>query len=574
MINDPFIKGSVRRSQLITTYGIGSVVALGDESFMVAGLDRWPPRTPDIHEPRLERLLRVHGFVTPPATDDDRDIPVVRFPRMYYCPVCRRLDTYGFFTGSPDSKCSTCKVDLVPSRFVTACRRGHINDFPYHAWVHEGKRVNSDEKHRLSIQAGGASASLSDIVITCSCGAGATMQGSFGKLALKGIARCYGHRPWLGDREDCDEIPRTLQRGASNVWFPVVRSALSIPPWSEGAFKILNKHWTFMRAIPDEALAASIKGSGIANGTLYSVDDLVAAARERRRREKDAAEQEDLDVELRREEYSALIHGMPEKSGLQEFVCMPVADVAPEVAAWFDHVAQVKRLHEVRALQSFTRLEPSSPADPPERRAPLTQKDEPDWLPGIVVLGEGIFLRLDTTRLAKWEQRDDVQARAAQINRNYEDSFIGGNADREVTPRLLLIHTLAHVLIDQFALEAGYPAASLRERLYVSDEMAGLLIYTATTDSAGSLGGVVSMARKERLADSFREALARASWCSADPLCIETDATGLDSLNLAACHACVLLPETSCEEANVLLDRGLLIGTPSEPNVGYFSLLI
>jgi hypothetical protein len=573
MSSDPFIKGSVRRSQLITTYGIGSVVALGDESFMVAGLDHWPPRTPDIHEPRLERVLRVRGFVSPPASDR-RDIPVVRFPRMYYCPVCRRLDSYGFFTGSPNNKCSTCGVDLVPSRFVTACRRGHVDDFPYHAWAHEGKPADPGKEHRLSIEAGGASASLSDILITCSCKEKATMQGSFGRIALKGITRCRGYRPWLGDYESCDEVPRALQRGASNVWFPVVRSALSIPPWSEGAFKVLNRHWTFMRAMPDDALAATIRGSGIADGTPYSVDDLVTAARERRRREQDGSGVEDPNEELRREEYSALIHGMPEKSGLQEFVCIPVTSVASRVAEWIDHVAQVKRLHEVRALQSFTRLQASSPADPPEHRAPLGSRDEPDWLPGIVVLGEGIFLRLDTARLARWETREDVRARAARINRNYRDSFIGGNADREITPRLLLIHTLAHALIDQFALEAGYPAASLRERLYVSDEMAGLLIYTATTDAAGSLGGVVALARRERLAGSFLEALGRASWCSADPLCSETEASGLDSLNLAACHACVLLPETSCEESNVLLDRGLLTGTPSQPDLGYFSSLV
>jgi hypothetical protein len=204
----------------------------------------------------------------------------------------------------------------------------------------------------------------------------------------------------------------------------------------------------------------------------------------------------------------------------------------------------------------------------------LTLKDEPEWLPGIVVLGEGIFLRLDTDRLAVWEGKDDVKARADVINNNYKQSFISGTADRDITPRFLLVHTLAHVLIDQFSLEAGYPSASLRERLYVTDEMAGLLIYTATTDAAGSLGGVVAMARKERLTDSFRQAIARASWCSADPLCIETEAAGVDSLNLAACHACVLLPETSCEESNVLLDRALLTGTPSQPDLGYFSSLM
>jgi hypothetical protein len=104
--------------------------------------------------------------------------------------------------------------------------------------------------------------------------------------------------------------------------------------------------------------------------------------------------------------------------------------------------------------------------------------------------------------------------------------------------------------------------------------MAGLLIYTATTDAAGSLGGVVGQAEPERLDSALEQALARVSWCSADPLCIEADATGVDSLNLAACHACVLLPEVSCEEMNLLLDRGLLVGTPEDPAIGYFSTLV
>jgi hypothetical protein len=137
-----------------------------------------------------------------------------------------------------------------------------------------------------------------------------------------------------------------------------------------------------------------------------------------------------------------------------------------------------------------------------------------------------------------------------------------------------MLHTLAHVLINQWALDCGYPAASLRERLYISDTMAGLILYTATSDSAGSLGGVIAQAQAEILDDSLRESVARASWCSADPLCIETTAAGVDALNLAACHACVLLPEVSCEEMNLFLDRGLLTGTPEAPEVGFFRELV
>jgi hypothetical protein len=101
--------------------------------------------------------------------------------------------------------------------------------------------------------------------------------------------------------------------------------------------------------------------------------------------------------------------------------------------------------------------------------------------------------------------------------------------------------------------------------------MYGLLVYTATSDAAGSLGGVVALAEQGRLASALSEAIRRAAWCSSDPLCIEADAAGVDALNLAACHACVLLPETSCEEGNMLLDRALLVGTPGNPKLGFFA---
>jgi hypothetical protein len=199
-----------------------------------------------------------------------------------------------------------------------------------------------------------------------------------------------------------------------------------------------------------------------------------------------------------------------------------------------------------------------------------------DWLPAIEVTGEGVFLRLRDDVLVEWERIKAVVKRAARINENYRRAFDaqGKPPDREVTARFLLLHTLAHSLINQWSLECGYPASSLRERLYVSEGMAGLLIYTASSDSAGSLGGVVAQAEGTRLDSSLAEAIARSAWCSSDPLCIEADASGVDSLNLAACHACVLLPEVSCEERNLLLDRALLVGRPDDRNVGFFTQIL
>lgn len=568
----PQPKGQVRRSQIITTYGVGAIIAVEDESFMVAGIDRWPVRRPDLQEPRLERILGVSGFATPPATEDQGDIPVVRFPRTVYCPKCKRLAAHSFFTAPTSNACGTCRVPLVPSRFVVCCPKGHIDDFPYYAWVHAKKRFNKGEKHDLRIESGGTTASLRDIIVSCSCGARRTLEGAFDKFALREIYKCRGKRPWLtGDDEDCDESPRTLQRGASNVWFSVTKSAISIPPWSEGALKILNRNWNVLRSIPDEALAPTIQAMGLADGTSYSVDDLVRAVGKRKAQEQGG---HGTQPTLRSEEYEALCLGKEEASKDQDFVCIPAERIPETLSRWFDRVMLVKRLREIRALHTFARLNP--PAGVPSGEGPALYNASPGWLPGIEVKGEGVFLRIAENVLSDWEARPEVAERIARIDANYRKRFesLEMEPDRTVTPRLVLIHTLAHAMILQWSLESGYPASALRERLYVSPEMAGFLIYTATSDSAGSLGGVVAQADPERLEAGFKEGMSNVAWCSADPLCIEADAGGVDSLNLAACHACVLLPEVSCEEMNLLLDRAVLIGTPEAPTTGLFNSVL
>jgi hypothetical protein len=281
---------------------------------------------------------------------------------------------------------------------------------------------------------------------------------------------------------------------------------------------------------------------------------------------------------LKEEEHEALMRG---NSSSSDFVCVPLSDehAAPEghTRTFFDHVMVVKRLREVRVLKGFTRVLPLSPGeDVSARMAPLVDDDEKYWLPAIDVIGEGVFFELSKSRLERWEQRDDVRERADKVNQNYISRFAARDQipDREVTPRLLLIHSLAHALITQWALDCGYPTAALRERLYVSDELAGFLIYTATSDSAGSLGGIVGLAENGDLDALIAEALREASWCSSDPLCIESEGGGVDALNRAACHACLLLPEVSCEEMNILLDRALLVGTPENPAMAFFADLL
>lgn len=566
-------KGSIRRSQLITTYGVGAIVPFENESFMVAGLDEWPVKArPNLFEPRLMRRLHVGGFHLPPADGKGADVPMVRFPIYHYCPSCKRLDSYRFFSRMDPPTCQRCNVPLVPSRFVAACERGHIEDFPYYQWVHAG-RPHRDGKHALKIEAGGVSASLSDIRIVCSCGYDRSMDGAFARFALRGVKKCAGKRPWLGDEIECDCGLRTLQRGASNVYFAVTQSSLSIPPWSDAVFKKLDPSWDSLRFVPDSALEQVLGGMFPETDGNASMEELIGAVQLRRQAEQTASTttaSDGLSRDFRREEYDALSIGKAESRQGGDFVCVAATNVRTETKEWFSQVMLVKRLREVRALTAFTRL--YQPGDPDVEVA-LAQLSlgEVNWLPGVEVIGEGVFLVLEAARLRKWEQRKDVIERVAGVAAKYQDSFVssGRESGRKVTPRLMLIHSLAHILIDQWSLASGYPAASLRERLYVDDEMHGLLIYTATGDSAGSLGGVVAQADRGRLWPALVEAVKRAAWCSADPLCIEIEAAGVDSLNLAACHACMLLPETSCEESNILLDRALLVGTPEKPDIGF-----
>ncbi|MCL7491804.1 DUF1998 domain-containing protein [Streptomyces sp. MCA2] len=593
--------GEIRRAQLVTTYGVGAMVAVENESFLVRGIDSWDiSEAPVISEPRLARQLGVSGFRMPPAPDPDRardGVRAVRFPEMYSCPHCHQLQPFRKFNSAAGrAECSTCQENLVPSRFVIACAHGHLDDFPYWKWVHRGNRTGSGAcGGQLTFRTDGTTASLRAVLIGCSCGVEeVSMEGSFRRQALRDLGiRCFGRRPWLkgASDESCQEPPRTLQRGSSSVWFPVMYSALSIPPWSQGIAKLVAPYYALFKEEDSASITTYVRMQKLLrHHPEFTADDVVAEV-ERRRAAEAAAEASDDGTDVaerarnyRREiyegEYRSLSEPHPEVADqAQEFVCEP--PTAPIDALRSSHglaqVMLVKRLREVRALQSFRRVEEPSSADSPLREASISLA-EPTWLPAFEVSGEGVFVRLDPELLRDWEQKPGQIARAARIRENHEKllSARSGDSDKPVppspaTPRFLLLHALAHLLINEWSLDGGYPAASLRERIYGEEDMAGVLVYTATSDSAGSLGGVVAQGEPGRLEASLRAALHRASWCSNDPLCMESESSGADSLNLAACHACLLLPETSCENNNILLDRAALVGTPDGRVPGFFT---
>lgn len=557
--------GESRRSQLIGTFGVGSMFPAPDQSLMICGLDDWPLSDEhEVSEQRLTHSLGVYRLMAPQAGRKAGDVPVIRFPRWYFCPECRRLApwrTFDTMRGNP--RCLQCERDAVPSRFVVACIAGHIDDFPYSRWVHGGAHLADDHrsKYRLKLITRGETSSLADVEIRCDCGARRSMEGSFSPKALLGVSGCAGARPWLPgtDYETCAETPRVLQRGSSSVWFADVRSAISIPPWSDIHHKIQTS-WSMLKDIEDDfVLRGLFKGKGwIPSGSHWTVDDLVQAVT-------DLRDGPPLDDEgLRRQEYAALNAGHPENSPSDQFVCLPVDLAGTAIHPYVDQARDVSRLREVSALVSFTRLKPSGTTG----SIPAKLSTAPtDWLPAIEVFGEGLFVRLDEGRLQQWEASQFARVRAASIARHAGDGEL-------VTARRLLVHSFAHALINELSMDAGYPVASLRERVYAGKGQAGVLVYTATADSAGSLGGLSAQSQPGRLDAVIRSAMQRALWCTADPVCIESKASGIDNLNLAACHACMLVPETSCEERNCFLDRALLIGLPDDPNAGYFSGLL
>jgi hypothetical protein len=267
--------------------------------------------------------------------------------------------------------------------------------------------------------------------------------------------------------------------------------------------------------------------------------------------------------------------------------------VPRDLAPWFSKVNLVERLRETRVFYGFDRLEqnvqplvgmPDTAIIQLFRNPP--QQPQERWLPAVEVFGEGIYLELHEHCIAQWQNNN-----SQWIKNRVDDAFINRLADvfqtlpplaatsLEWASKYLLVHSLAHILINQLVFECGYSTASLRERLYVSSDatapMAGILIYTAAGDSEGTMGGLVRLGRPERLCPVVRRALSRASWCSADPVCSENlGGQGSRLANLAACHACILLPETSCETINQGLDRAMVVGTPDDRGRGLMAGLV
>lgn len=584
-----------------------------------------------IHEWRLERLLKVDHFRLPPdfrrprfaqrVPNANLTVPFLRFPSWHWhlSPDCNRLYKYPLSERGRRGKieCPVCAKNkrrgfLYQVPLIAICDHGHIQDFPWREWVHESMKPDCDKQLYLVPTGAGT---LAGLQVRCDCGAKRSLSPIMGVDLEKDTTDltenldkdgnrflCSGLRPWLGiddpgSQSYCGRPMKASLRSASNVYFAVVKNSVYLPRTSENAPAELIP---LLERPPISGLINLLRSLNVETGDIsagildrhpqlvqpFTVTQIDSAVRVILGIEPDnhasstlLVEGEDQETAFRRLEFDVLKTPRTEKE-------LVISDsgkgkYSGYISKYFSRVMLVERLRETRVLTGFTRVFPETGQSKEELMSLLWRncpKDTNKWLPAYEVYGEGIFLEFSENILQKWEKLNSVKARVASLSKHYERlQAVRKLRERHVTPRFVLVHTFAHLIMNRLIYECGYSSASLRERLYVSDHhvhpMAGVLIYTAAGDAEGTMGGLVRMGKPGNLESVVERSLEEATWCSADPVCMEVakmGGQGPDSCNLAACHNCALVPETACEEFNRFLDRGVVVGEPENRELGYF----
>lgn len=596
--------GEIRRSQVIHVFGPGSIVDMrvpgGTVSGIHMGLEEWERGVYEVDEKLEEQTIRLRRLKPLTGRSEFRLPPVVlerayeahsgtaalllkTFPTWLQCPRCsylKKVDKWeprqhrdqGKISTKPGLICPKCstrrdQILVFPARFIVACKDGHIDDFPWNWFVgHKNDSCSGAESLKLASVGPG----LSGLILSCDeCSASTNMDGIFRKEFLAN-RKCNGNMPWIvGSNGSCELTGangdfRVLQRAGSNVYYPELVTALDIPPGSRFDELILESESThFSEILAEDRLeylrrfAPQRTRDRLAKFYSGSIEEFVE--------EYNKNEGIDLSQELRIAEFHAL--GNSIKSRDLEFWTDP--QFVPEnLKGFVEKLVKAPKLREVRVLTGFTRILPST--DPNHGKIARLSSGDLPWLPGIEVRGEGIFFQLNQKRLEAWEKQEDVIKHVQPVVSNWKSQ--AGKKTIEPTARLLLLHTLAHALIKQLTLESGYSSASIRERLFYNEtEVApGVLIYTGSPDSEGTMGGLQVQGDSQRFANLLMGSLESSEWCSSDPLCLDAQLSGANFFSLASCHSCVMLPETSCELHNLYLDRALLVGSLENPSISFF----
>lgn len=568
--------GELRPNQIITTFGPGSVVDAVKDSVTVLDISYWEERKgKKIVDGRLASYLGVDCFYMP-RTSSSGDIPVITFPYWHVCSnrSCNRLfdarekfdlDKYLSFGVT----CPDCGYPAYPARFITICEDGHMSDFPWQWWVHNG---DTGCKGKLKLYSTGSTSTLADILVRCDCGehrsmSGATQRDNFTEL------RCPGHHPFRpnDDNERCLKLVIPSQRGASNVYFAVTRSAISVPPWINPLYHLIDEHL--------ENIKNNIEDFGEAGKQKAYERYFSAFTRE----EFDAALENRLNnireyTEIKQMEYDAITHFDDPlfETDKMNFKAEEDDSLPEYLKKYFSRIIRITRLREVRVLLGFTRVDAPDPdAEEQPNIVKLRWKKGERWLPAAEVNGEGIFIEFNKDTLEQWLGIDAVK----DISQKYADSYQEFCKSKGWTIKALrdavyvLMHTFAHLMIKQMSMSSGYSSSAIRERIYFGEKMSGILLYTGSADKEGSLGGLVELGYAEQITSLMRDAFQEALICTNDPECMSNLPAG-KNLNGAACHSCCMISETACENGNRMLDRGLVVPISGREESSYFGELV
>ena len=572
--------GDIRKTQMITTFGVGSIVDFKDDTVIIASTDDWDSVFSDDEEVEKRKIFNenlsvitdTEYFLMPRTTQSTnsftkgKNILSYVFPEKLHCSRCGNIYDYRELNTKERHKCPKCKNNLNASRFIVVCPRGHMDDFPYDWWVHNGQPCSSGNKSpRIKMVNIYNRTDIDSLRLECTeCKVTRSMVQVFKENALSDYQCTCKHphfkNPFAKVQYGCHEKMRARLRSASGVYFPITKSALLIPPWSKRVVNCIQKNYILLKEIEEEKIAKTIRNLihdiDITDEEIMRSWKAVKISMEQKRKRSELSVYED--------EYSILSND--ENQNEDNF--SSYSSIVPhKYQPFFEQIAVVDRLTVTQAFTGFTRITRNE-----SNSVPISQYPK-KWLPAVELTGEGIFIRFNKDRITQW--RNENASRYIRMEEAMKDSMFYFDSFSEI---YVLLHTFAHLFIREISNVCGYSAASIREKIYskVDDDknevnMCGVLIYVSSSDSDSSLGGLISVAYNEDIFENIMDSmLERASWCSGDPLCISSTRQGYKNLNYAACHDCTLLPETSCERFNCFLDRASIVGLPDNIKLGYF----
>ncbi|MDZ5721332.1 DUF1998 domain-containing protein, partial [Bacillus sp. SXabc123] len=586
--------GEVRPGQLITTYGPGAIMDSINDSLVILDINYWGDNLEEIYDNRLSGFLKKDLFKKIP-TKGKKDLPAIPFPNYHVCSnlKCRRLfdirdrfDMNSYLEKGPI--CPRCNKKAYPSRFIVSCENeNHLDDFPWHWWAH--KRSHTSCRGELQLTSSGKDSGLSSLIVKClSCGDSNNMRLATQKKYFSNL-QCEGNHPHRMNskepKQSCGKII-PLQRGASNVYFPVLRSAISIPISVEN----VNKYYEFfMRESKDFKYAEELFGErGLKRAysmkeEAHSLFDTFENFLENwnkfnieiSRRAKDAEEINKYE-QIKEIEYEALTGFTGSIQKGKDFKAEEES-IPSDLTKYIKKIIKAQRLKEILVLLGFTRNEVPEPDVKNPSSIAWLGDTKTNWLPAVEIFGEGIFVEFNRVSLINWaESNKEVFSRSENYKKMYKAYLDekGWKHQSEKDVIFVLMHTLSHLLMKEMSLQCGYSSSALKERIYYNEKMSGILIYTGSSDQEGSLGGLVEMGEINNFRKLLLTSLEEAKFCSNDPKCSMQEPEQGNYINGASCFACTMLPETACETGNMLLDRSLLVNTMESNITPFFEGLI